>query len=276
MGSSLRTILLSVLALVVVAGAALGGWFIIDRRAEGSGRAAIPTPTSSPGVTASPNVTATPSPSPSGTLPPPRRHWLVAVLRHKIPVYDKPSKDSRVRVYLNAKTFGVETVCLVRKIEETSKKVWYNVWLPTGPNGARGWIAEGGVVLYPVYHQIVIDLSARSLSVVEGDQKVVGRYPVAIGTSQNPTPIGDFFVTTKIKPVDQTTAYGVFALALSAYSPALVNTPAFGDGQVAIHGTNRPALIGQAVSHGCIRMKNKDILAVSKLAKAGCPVTIKR
>jgi lipoprotein-anchoring transpeptidase ErfK/SrfK len=43
---------------------------------------------------------------------------------------------------------------------------------------------------------------------------------------------------------------------------------------VAIHGTNEPWLIGKAVSHGCVRMRNQDVLAVSRYAPAGSPVEI--
>ena len=45
---------------------------------------------------------------------------------------------------------------------------------------------------------------------------------------------------------------------------------------MAIHGTNAPELIGQAISHGCIRMKNEDMLTVDELVKTGSPVTIVR
>ena len=47
-----------------------------------------------------------------------------------------------------------------------------------------------------------------------------------------------------------------------------------GIGQIALHGTNRPELIGQAVSNGCIRMTNEDITQVEALAAVGTPVTI--
>ena len=204
-------------------------------------------------------------------------YWLVAMLRRAIPVYDKPSLDARVRMELPKKTrYGVETVCLVRKVEESGKRIWYNVWLPTGPNGARGWITERGVTLYPVYTQIVIDLSDRRLTVLEGSERELGSFPVAIGQPQFPTPTGQYFITEKVKPTDPTTAYGVLAIALSAYSPQLADEPEWAGGQVAIHGTNQPELIGQAISHGCIRMNNKDVLTVDKLVKTGSPVTIVR
>jgi lipoprotein-anchoring transpeptidase ErfK/SrfK len=43
---------------------------------------------------------------------------------------------------------------------------------------------------------------------------------------------------------------------------------------VAIHGTNEPWLIGKAISHGCVRMHNKDVLEVSRAVPAGSPVEI--
>jgi L,D-transpeptidase ErfK/SrfK len=49
-----------------------------------------------------------------------------------------------------------------------------------------------------------------------------------------------------------------------------------GRGVIGIHGTSQPALIGQAVSHGCIRMRNKDILALRRWAKPGTRLVIQR
>jgi lipoprotein-anchoring transpeptidase ErfK/SrfK len=47
-----------------------------------------------------------------------------------------------------------------------------------------------------------------------------------------------------------------------------------GVGQIAIHGTNRPDLIGKFVSNGCIRLNNDDITALQPLAPVGTPVQI--
>ncbi len=46
--------------------------------------------------------------------------------------------------------------------------------------------------------------------------------------------------------------------------------------QYAIHGTNRPDLIGGFVSHGCIRMYNRDISALYRLVSVGTPVIVQR
>ena len=47
-------------------------------------------------------------------------------------------------------------------------------------------------------------------------------------------------------------------------------------GEYAIHGTNRPDLIGGFVSHGCIRMYNRDIRELYSLVSVGTPVVVER
>ena len=47
-----------------------------------------------------------------------------------------------------------------------------------------------------------------------------------------------------------------------------------GSGQIALHGTNRPDLLGQPISNGCVRMTNDAISRVAFLAPTGTPVEI--
>jgi lipoprotein-anchoring transpeptidase ErfK/SrfK len=47
-------------------------------------------------------------------------------------------------------------------------------------------------------------------------------------------------------------------------------------GEYAIHGTDRPDLIGGFVSHGCIRMYNRDIAELYSLVSVGTPVIVER
>jgi len=46
-----------------------------------------------------------------------------------------------------------------------------------------------------------------------------------------------------------------------------------GDGY-ALHGTNKPETIGQAVSHGCVRLRNEDIEKLYEMVPVGTPVYI--
>jgi lipoprotein-anchoring transpeptidase ErfK/SrfK len=84
------------------------------------------------------------------------------------------------------------------------------------------------------------------------------------------TPLGrNYYVTARFVP--RNPFFGSYALETSAYS-RLTDWP--GGGVVGIHGTDRPGLIGQAVSHGCIRMFNRDVDRLRTLAPLGTPIDI--
>lgn len=150
---------------------------------------------------------------------------------------------------------------------------WLEVILPERPNGSTGWIRRDAVELHTVDQSIEIDLAARTLTLFEDGEEVLTA-TVAIGTSENPTPTGDFYVIDKLATEDPDGAYGPFAFGLSAYSETLSEF-AGGDGQVGIHGTNDPSSIGQAVSHGCVRVPNDVAGTLNENLYLGTPVTIR-
>ena len=41
-----------------------------------------------------------------------------------------------------------------------------------------------------------------------------------------------------------------------------------------IHGTNQEHLIGTAASHGCVRLRNSDMISLHRMVRAGTPVRI--
>ena len=148
---------------------------------------------------------------------------------------------------------------------------WYRLSLPGRPNGGRGWVPAWVVRLRPVENRIVVRRGARRLEVRRRfDGKVLLRAPVAVGAPAAPTPLGrNFFVQWRYAPTDP--FYGPFALETSAYS-RLSDWP--GGGVVGIHGTSLPELIGLAVSHGCIRMRNDDVVRLRGLAPVGTPLDV--
>jgi hypothetical protein len=149
---------------------------------------------------------------------------------------------------------------------------WLHVALPDRPNGSTGWIARADVELREVDERIEIDLTARTLTLVDGGE-VVLTTPIAVGTPDAPTPTGDFYVVDKLATGDPDDIYGPFAFGLSVHSHVLTEF-AGGDGQVGIHGTNDPASIGQAASHGCIRVPNDVAVTLDARLYLGTPVTI--
>ena len=85
------------------------------------------------------------------------------------------------------------------------------------------------------------------------------------------TPRGRFYIRNKLTRY-RSPAYGPVAFGTSARSPAATDWPA--GGFIGIHGTDRPDLVPGRVSHGCIRMRNADILALARRMPVGTPVRI--
>lgn len=146
------------------------------------------------------------------------------------------------------------------------------VLLPVRPNGASGWVSTDDVALEVIEAMVTVDLEARTATTWLGGE-IVRTADVAVGSAENPTPTGTFYITDKIETADPDSAYGPFALGLSAHSDTLTEF-AGGDGQIGLHGTNDPASIGLAVSHGCVRFPNELISALAAELPLGTPVVI--
>lgn len=131
------------------------------------------------------------------------------------------------------------------------------VLLPVRPNGSTGWVERSAVELSAVRHRIEVSLSDHRIRVYELDELVVDE-PIGVGRSDRPTPGGDYFVKELLQPADPSGAYGPYAYGLSGFSNVL-ETFGGGDAVIGIHGTDEPALLGQDVSSGCIRVHNDVI-----------------
>ncbi|HET6546802.1 MAG TPA: L,D-transpeptidase, partial [Solirubrobacter sp.] len=96
---------------------------------------------------------------------------------------------------------------------------------------------------------------------------------VGVGQPQWPTPRGQFYIRAKLTGYGSAGSfYGPVAFITSATSPTLTDWP--GGGLVGVHGTSLPGLIPGRISHGCVRIRNGDILRLARLMKVGTPVTI--
>ena len=119
---------------------------------------------------------------------------------------------------------------------------WYQVSLPTRPNGSTGWVRARDVSVFTARDDVHVDLAARTLT-WRHDGQVVLETPVAIGAPETPTPTGAFFVTDLLDNADGGGAYGPYVLVLSAHSDTLSEFVG-GDGQIGLHGTDAPDSIG--------------------------------
>lgn len=95
-------------------------------------------------------------------------------------------------------------------------------------------------------YYILVNLNEERLYLIDKENNVfLKKYAIASGKSKTPSPIGTWKVTSKFRKG------GVFGSRWIG-----LNCPW---GNFGIHGTNKPETIGYPVSHGCIRMHNKDI-----------------
>jgi lipoprotein-anchoring transpeptidase ErfK/SrfK len=143
------------------------------------------------------------------------------------------------------------------------------------PNGSTGWVRRSAVKLLLNWYRVKIDLTTHKLTLFSHG-RVAWRIPIGVGKALTPTPTGTYFIWELLKTPDPDGLYGPYAFGLSAYSTVLTHFGAGGKGEIGIHGTNEPQLIGTNVSHGCIRVANWNIRRLAKILPLGTPVEIAR
>jgi hypothetical protein len=148
--------------------------------------------------------------------------------------------------------------------------LWIRARLPT-LDRRPGWIPRSAIAGYGVVDaRLIVDRHRLQARLVRSG-KVVFRAPVGIGKRGTPTPAGRFYVRDRV--VRYASAfYGPVAFGTSARSATLTDWP--GGGFIGIHGTDRPDLLPGRVSHGCIRMRNADIVRLARLMPVGTPLRI--
>lgn len=186
----------------------------------------------------------------------------------KIGLYSAPGEDAPDDAFDNPTWEGLPLVFLVQQRQGD----WLEVQLNSRPNQTTAWVRSADVSLRQTTHRIEVSLAARSLTVYDGST-VVMQAPVAVGTASTPTPRGNFYIDGAVRTPDPTGVYGPFQLSVAAFSEVLM-TFGSGVGQIAMHGTNAPSLIGSAASNGCLRMNNADVTRLANTVEIGTPVQI--
>jgi L,D-transpeptidase ErfK/SrfK len=123
---------------------------------------------------------------------------------------------------------------------------------------------------------LVLKLRAKQVTLYRGTEKVVS-YPVAIGRPGWETPRGKFQVFDMVKnPVWEHPWTGKLVMPgrNNPLGDRWISFHTKGKNVIGFHGTTHENLIGQAVSHGCVRMKNQDIRALFEKVKVGTPVIV--
>ena len=218
--------------------------------------------------------------APAFTPGPPRRlgarrhRSLWAPVKRPAAVRSAPAAGAPAVGMLETRTpEGTRTVVAVAaRGHDRAGRRWVKVRLAVLPNGSAGWVPRAALGGYgTVLTRLVVDTAALTATLYRQGRPVL-RAPVGVGTTATPTPTGEFYVRNRLTRYRSPT-YGPVAFGTSARSPQATDWPA--GGFVGIHGTDRPDLVPGRVSHGCIRMRDADVLALARHMPVGTPVTIR-
>jgi lipoprotein-anchoring transpeptidase ErfK/SrfK len=239
-----------------------------------------PAPTTAQSTTTAPTTTAAQTTAPSTpavkskrstahiqTIFPAAGQLLVS----SVAVRTKASPGSHVikTMHMFRDDYRIQEILAVATKLGSDRKPWYKISIPMRPNGTMGWIPARSVSLSATQGQIVVHRGSRTIDLY-WHGKLALHAKVAVGAPGMETPLGHYYVAARFVPY-QDPFLGVFAVETSAYS-RLTEWP--GGGVVGIHGTSAPQLLGQAVSHGCVRVSNQTAAAMRKLAPLGTPIWI--
>jgi lipoprotein-anchoring transpeptidase ErfK/SrfK len=207
-------------------------------------------------------VAAAPAVAAPGDKP---SRWAHA--KSEAPVYSAPGGKKIGKLHLKTEDDFRE----VYLVAATKGKDWIKVRIPVRPNGSTGWVKRRSLTaVKSTRSAIVVDRKKLRVTLYEAGEAVWSAR-TGIGTDATPTPAGKFWIREVFK-VKGNAAYGPYAIGTSAYS-VLSDWP--GGGVIGIHGTNEPGLIPGRPSHGCVRLKNKDVTWLATHVRIGTPITIK-
>jgi lipoprotein-anchoring transpeptidase ErfK/SrfK len=204
---------------------------------------------------------------------PPLQHhhtWRWAQVLRPVAARSRPGGKVAARLKMRTPEHTVNIVLVTRTAMHRGR-LWVRVRLPVLPNGTQGWVVRSALSGYTfVDTHLVVNRRNRRLTLWR-DGRAILRAPVGIGAPGTPTPAGQFYIRDRLTGY-ASAFYGPIAFGTSARSAVLTEWPA--GGYIGIHGTNAPKLIPGRPSHGCIRMRDRDLLRLAKILPVGTPLTI--
>ena len=175
-----------------------------------------------------------------------------------------PSEHSRVvgRLHFLTEDDQAEVYAVLAE-RRVAAADYVRVSLPRRPNGATGWVPRAALgTLRTARTRLAVNRARRTAVLYRGG-RIIWHARVGVGRPSLPTPAGHFYVREKLRSIGGP-GYGPYAIGTSAYAARLSDWP--GGGVVGLYGTDEPNLIPGAPSHGCVRLRNREV------TKLGCAV----
>jgi hypothetical protein len=229
-------------------------------------------------LAASAPAMATPGdPAPIPGAPTLERAWTARIL-YPVAGRAAPRRSAHMvaRVYhYTAFSRRPQVLMVTGVVQDRSGREWVRVQLPKRPNGTEAWLPRASVDLESTTLRLRIRVLSKRVEVWRAG-RLRASYRAAVGTGHTPTPLGLFAIQDPVASSTYQRSYlGPYILTLTAHSSVLREFMG-GDGLIAIHGTNVPGVLGQAVSHGCVRVSNEAVTRLEHAVRPGTPVEIVR
>jgi L,D-transpeptidase ErfK/SrfK len=119
--------------------------------------------------------------------------------------------------------------------------------------------------------RVVVSIPDRKLAVLQ-DDRVLRVFPTAVGAPNSPSPVGQFTIVRRV--VDPTWYGKGKVVGPGKNNPVGTRWIGLSVKGYGIHGTNAPASIGHNVSHGCIRLRNRDVEELFTMVSVGDAVEL--
>ncbi len=120
--------------------------------------------------------------------------------------------------------------------------------------------------------QIIVSIPDRKLAVVE-DGRVLRIFRVAVGAKISHSPTGEFQIINRV--VNPAYYHPGTVIPPGKDNPVGTRWIGLNKKGYGIHGTNEPWSIGKAASHGCIRLRNRDVEQLFTMLRVGDTVEIR-
>lgn len=119
---------------------------------------------------------------------------------------------------------------------------------------------------------VLVSIADRKLAVIE-DGNVIARFPVAVGAAASPSPTGEFQIVSRVS--NPTYYHPGTVIPSGKDNPVGTRWVGLSQKGYGIHGTNAPRSVGHAASHGCIRLRNRDMERLFTMLRVGDVVEIR-
>ena len=217
---------------------------------------------------------APPPPGKTARLSDERKLTVSAYVALPGPIYVSPDDRSPIvdSLHMTTEDGYLESYLALRAYTDLAGHEWTQIRIPGRPNGRTGWVPRRSLDAFEATHWLIVVNRRRLKMTLYWNGKRRWQRPVGIGKHASPTPAGHFWIREIIKVHKRKSPYFPYALGTSDYS-TLSEWP--GGGVVGIHGDwNQPQFIPGRPSHGCIRMRDRDVASLARWIHVGTPLRV--